>query len=261
MDMQSRKGRGLIAAIATLVLSGTAAAVVFAAPEWLINRTPINEPGVLLQGESGSKIVFRVPEQFEVVCEKLEELSGPSLTPSHLSNELGLAWLRLRNMRAKECNTVKNLKKVEAEKCEVEGGEVNFSPLESQVVWKESTGEERLIYIFAAENGGVVENTNGLWATIKVNNKGAEKCPAPLMGDHPLRGQMLAKLNTPTSEQTIKIFESAEATKCSQKKTYFSGEPRKAGTSEGLTIGGENNAEFCSVLEFGPVSGQKFSVH
>jgi len=258
--MQSGKKIWLVAVMAILVLGTSSSAVALVAPDWFVNGVPVGGVPASVASQAGSKVVFRVPEQFEVICEKLAEISGSGFRASYLSGEPFNAFIHMPTVAAKECKTVKNLKKTEAEKCEVESSEVLFNQLESKVVWKESTGEEQMIYVFGASNGGPVENTNALWATISIKDKGSESCPAPLEGDHPLRGQMLAKLDTPTSEQTKKVFESTEASKCSQVKTYYEGEPRKADSSEGLTIGGEKGAELCSVLEIGLVSGGKFSM-
>ncbi|HUN79349.1 MAG TPA: hypothetical protein VMU32_10535 [Solirubrobacteraceae bacterium] len=246
----------MIAVIA--VASGASASSAYAlaplGPGWMVNGLPLIL-GAKLISKPSKKVTIRLPEGFEVVCEKLKDPTEAAILSE------SLPALYVGTFSAEECNKVVNLEeKEEPEACEVEGKTINFNELGANVVWIEATGSERYVYFNRAFHGGKWETSNGLWATIKIKSISGKTCPSLLLGMHPLNGQLLAKLKMPTTEQPKKTFTSVETGGCAKAKTYYEGEPRTSHSAEGLTIGGEKGAELCGEFELELENGDEFSV-
>ncbi len=234
-------------AVVVVSISGATAAIVFAGrPGWRINhQDPFSLPGTVIS-KATKKITLKLPGFFEVVCEKISPSSETGIEDQGSETPV----LFIGSFSAEECDKVTNLETTEEEKCEVEGKAIHFNELEAKVVWKETTGSERYLYF-----------NNPLWAKIKLKSIAGKTCPSLLMGMHPIAGQLLAKLQLPTSEQVKKIFTTFETGgSCGKATKFYQGEPRTEHTTEGLTIGGEKGAELCGEFEVELESGDEFSI-
>jgi hypothetical protein len=254
--MLLRGKRRVIVAVAVVLASGVVATVALGTPSgWRVNNQLLGGRPGTFTSKTAKKTTIRLPETLEVVCEKVKSPAEADIAP------VNGASLYIKSFSLEECNKVVDLETKEEGECEVENKAIQFNELGARIVWIEASGSEAYLYFDETFHNNAWEKSGGLWATIKIKSVAGKTCPSLLLGMHPLNGQMLAKLKLPTSEQVKKIFTSVESGgSCSRATTYYEGEPRTSHSSEGLTIGGEKDAELCGEFEIELTSGEEFAI-